>query len=176
MRRNWGGARASQSESRRRMNHNRKQPTHEWRVFNGEMWLLTMTQFKEMKNKNTTKWCRSEHHNVILAHCMASADWLITFHGVPSSKLCRMWSVLNLDVELEILKSSKTRETISTEMKLSSDMQKKAQKVKVTTPVKTPKTRMQKRAHVKVSTLAMKSISKTFLKVERWMLRWRAGY
>ena len=86
---------------------------------------------------------------------MASADWLITFHGVPSSKLCRMWSVLNLDVELEILKSNKTRETISTEMKLSADMLKKAQKVKVTTPVKTPKTRMQKRAHVKVSTLAM---------------------
>ena len=105
-----------------------------------------------MKLQNISKWCRLEHHNVVMAHCMASADWLITFHGVPSSKLYRMWSVLNLDVELENLKREKLRETIST-MKLSADMLKKTQKAKVTTPLKTPKTRNQKKAHVKVSYL-----------------------
>ena len=103
-----------------------------------------------MKLQNISKWCRLEHHDVILAHCMASADWLITFHGVPSSKLYRMWSVLNLDVELERQKREKLRENFSA-MKLSADMLKKNQKAKVTTPLKTPKTRMQKKAHVKVS-------------------------
>ena len=73
---------------------------------------------------------------------MASADWLITFHGFAPEKILKMWSVLNLDVELDKLKKlEKTKR-----MKLFD-----AQKSKCMTPVKTPKTRNQKKAHTKLT-------------------------
>ena len=56
-----------------------------------------------------------------------------------------MWSVLNLDAELESLALKEKSEG----MKVSKTLMKEIKKPK-TTPVKTPKTRGQKKVHTKV--------------------------
>ena len=91
--------------------------------------------------------CRIEHHNVVTNHVMASVDWLITSQRISRSKILRMWSVLNLDAELERLKKLEKLEK-SENMKQATELPPKAK-----TPLKTPKTRQQKRNHNKVSRL-----------------------
>lgn len=102
--------------------------------------------------------CRIEHHQIVTEHVMACADWLITFHRIAPKKILKMWSVLNLDAELDKLKLEK-----SLRMKL-------LQEKKPMTPVKTPKTRMQKKIHTKLTSEAFEEEPGTSGKTEAEML------
>ena len=86
--------------------------------------------------------CRIEHQQIVTEHVMACADWLITFQRIAPKKILKMWSVLNLDAELDKLKVEKILR-----MKLF-------QEKKTMTPVKTPKTRNQKKIHTKLTSEA----------------------
>ena len=112
-------------------------------------------QNKEMKLHQK---CRIEHQNMVTKHVMASADWLITFQRISRSKILRMWSVLNLDAEFERLKQQKKLEKRAN-MKQATEMP----KVATMTPVKTPKTRQQKKNHTKVSWNSALTRSRTWV-------------
>ena len=89
---------------------------------------------------------------------MACADWLITFQRIAPEKILKMWSVLNLDAELDKLKLEK-----SIRMKL-------VQEKKTMTPVKTPKTRNQRKIHTKLRSEAYDEEAGTSGKTEAEML------
>ena len=99
---------------------------------------------------NNVYYCRTD---TVHAHCVATVDWLTGFNKMSPSKLFEMWSVLNIETELERMKMAK----VATKKAGTSKQQQ--QKSLPTTPSKTPKTRGQKKAHTKVRKMKNELIS-----------------
>ena len=81
-----------------------------------------------------------------LAQCVAASDWLTNVWHLTPSKLHKIWSVLKIENELDLIYMAKTKQMLLKEKK-------EAEKSSSAppTPVKTPKTRNQKKEHTKVS-------------------------
>ena len=99
-----------------------------------------------MNFKNNVHNCRTERQQIVRSHLVATADWLTEKQGMAPSKLFEMWSVLNIETELDKMKLLKQQP--ATKKAASSKQQKP--KSQPTTPVKTPKTRRQKQKHTMV--------------------------
>ena len=100
----------------------------------------------DMNSNNNVHKCRTECQQMIKSHIVATADWLTEKQGMAPSKLYEMWSVLNIETELDNMKMLKQQN--ATKKAASSKQQKP--KSQPTTPVKTPKTRGQRQKHTMV--------------------------
>ena len=113
-------------------------------------------KLESLYDNNVHIW-RTECQQMVKEHCVATVDWLIEFHGLAPSKLYKMWSVLEIETELDNMKLSKQ---LVTTKKIVASKQSKAKSSTPTTPVKTPKTRQQKKTHTKVRSKAFLALSK----------------
>ena len=96
-----------------------------------------------MNLENNVHICRTECQQIIKSHLVATADWLTEKQGMAPSKLFEMWSVLNIETELDNMKLLKQQPATK---KAASSKQQKPKSLP-TTPVKT---RRQKQKHTMV--------------------------
>lgn len=118
-------------------------------------------KFEKSFENNVHIW-RTECQQMVKEHCVATVDWLIGFHGIAPSKLYEMWSVLDIDTELDDMKSAK--QSAATK-KVTTSKQPKA-KSTASTPVKMPKTRQQKKTHIKVIFFFLRTFGISYSKLK----------